>query len=164
MMSRIAGFAVVLLLLLCLSEGVGQEKSIAGKHDQAALYFALRDVINTGADLFNLEADYAGCFRLYQGSLLSIKPFLQADLQRNIDKALSEAVKKASYAERAHHLRTAIDAIRARIKPSDMQPPPRPPLPLPPPIFKTPVDKAPDGETIRVPPAKAGKAPLSGKP
>ena len=35
MVSRIAGFAIFLLLLLCLSQGVGQEKSIAGKHDQA---------------------------------------------------------------------------------------------------------------------------------
>ena len=43
--------------------------------DPVALADSLREVINTGADLFNKYGDYAGCYRLYQGGLLSIKPF-----------------------------------------------------------------------------------------
>ena len=30
-----------------------------------AVYKVLRDVINHGADLYNINQDYAGCYRLY---------------------------------------------------------------------------------------------------
>src|SRR5437868_6909937 len=64
MAPRIAGFALVVSLLVFASPGAGQEKYVGGKFDQTALHKALRDVINTGADLFNLQGDYAGCYRL----------------------------------------------------------------------------------------------------
>ena len=46
------------------------------------------DVINNGAKIFNENGDHAGCYRLYQGSLLSVRPFLVADLQKRIVRAL----------------------------------------------------------------------------
>ena len=165
MAPRIAGIAVVVASFVWVSDGASQEESLFGSQDQSPLYKSLRDVINTGADLFNLQGDYAGCYRLYQGSLLSIKPFLQVGMQRDIDKALAEADKKANFADRAHHLRKAIDAIRAQIKPS-IETAPWPKLvPLPPPILKKSVKKmALDGELIRVPPKKSARISVSGEP
>lgn len=85
-----------------------------------AIHRALRDTINVGADLFNLQADYAGCYRLYQGCLLSIKPLLDTEMQKEIDTALAEAAKQPSAAEQAFALRTTIDSIRDRIRPPEV--------------------------------------------
>jgi hypothetical protein len=52
------------------------------KHDAKILRDALKDVVNAGAELFNKDGDHAGCYRLYQGSLMSIKPFLGPALQK----------------------------------------------------------------------------------
>jgi hypothetical protein len=73
---------------------------------------ALRDVINEGADLFNLQADHAGCYRLYQGSLVALKPMLEPWQKRFVDKALTDAPTKTTSAEKAYCLREAIDRIR----------------------------------------------------
>src|SRR5437588_770183 len=45
-------------------------------HDSADLYNSLRDVINYGAELFNKQADHAGCYRVYQGALISVRPYM----------------------------------------------------------------------------------------
>jgi hypothetical protein len=165
---RVAGLALVLWSLVFVAAGAGQEKSLATKHDPSALNKSLRDVINTGADLFNLQGDHAGCYRLYQGSLLSIKPFLKPEMQSGIDNALAAAERMATFAERAHHLRGVIDAIRRQAKmasaaPSAAPDPPKVPLPPPigmkkvpppPPILKKAAERKFEGELIRVPPKK----------
>jgi hypothetical protein len=106
MVARVAASLLAASVLL-VSTAPGQDK-----HDRAVLNQALREVINTGADLFNLQADYAGCYRVYQGSLISVKPFLDPKTRTEIDTALAEAEKKASFAERAYRLREMIDKIR----------------------------------------------------
>ena len=99
--------------LLFVGSASGQEK-----REPVGLYESLRDVINNGADLFNLQADHAGCYRLYQGSLLSIKPLLKAELQREIDAALVQAEKLPAFADRAYELRKAIDRVREQVRPA----------------------------------------------
>src|SRR5262245_10607219 len=58
------------------------------------VYKTLRTVINQGADLYN-SGDWAGCFRLYEGSLLTVRPLLDHHpaLQKAIDAALVEAAR-----------------------------------------------------------------------
>lgn len=76
----------------------------------------LRDVINTGADLYNPPiGDRAGCYRLYQGSLMTLRPLLdhRPELQRAIDDAQAAAQRETSVGERAFILRKVIDRIRA---------------------------------------------------
>jgi hypothetical protein len=88
-------------------------KAATPKHDGAALNHSLRDVINVGVKMFNEQGDYAGCYRLYQGSLISVRPFVSPDLQKKIDKGLANAETMRSYADRAFELRRVLDEIRA---------------------------------------------------
>jgi hypothetical protein len=116
MRCRIAGIVVVFALLLLASAGAGQGRTLRANFDAAVLDRSLRDVINTGADLFNIRADYAGCYRLFQGSLQTIKPLMPDDVQADIGKALAEAEQKAAFADRAYRLRSTLDAVRAHLK------------------------------------------------
>ena len=77
----------------------------AERHDAKILRDALKDVVNTGADLFNKYGDHAGCYRLYQGALISIKPFLGAATQKEIEEALTEAEALPRFSDRAFALR-----------------------------------------------------------
>jgi hypothetical protein len=88
-----------------------QDKTVP-KHDARVLRESLREVINAGADLFNVQGDHAGCYRLYQGSLLAIRPVLPADLQAAITQSLRSAERLPRYSDKAFELRKAIDAVR----------------------------------------------------
>lgn len=105
-------------LLLAFGGSISaQEKKPYEKHDASALNNSLRDVINTGARMFNEQGDHAGCYRLFQGSLLSVRPFLAADLQKRIDQGIARADQLPTYADRAFELRRVLDEIRASTKP-----------------------------------------------
>jgi hemoglobin len=84
------------------------------------IYDSLKTVINAGADLFNKDFDKAGCYRLYQGSLLTIQPLLsrRPELQKEIAAALDDADRQPSYAARAWALRKALDRVRAELRPA----------------------------------------------
>lgn len=86
------------------------------KHDATALNSSLRDVINAGMKLFNEPYnDHAGCYRLYQGSLLTVRPFLAPDLQKKIDTGIANAERMRNYVDRAFELRRVLDEIRATL-------------------------------------------------
>lgn len=148
MCSRFAGLIVATFTLILVGSTFSEGQSPSDNLNAAGLHRSLRDVINTGADLFNLQGDYAGCYRLYQGSLIAIKPMLRPQLQGEVDKALSEAEKQANFADRANRLRTAIDLVRDQIKSAS------PTVPEPPTLTK-PGKRANDGELIRIPPKKS---------
>ncbi len=86
-------------------------------------------MINTGADVYNAKAEdrdmytrennRAGCYRIYQGSLLTLKPLLghHPQLQTVIDNSFAKAATQTSMAERAFTLREAIDEVRRVLKP-----------------------------------------------
>src|SRR5262249_31942964 len=63
--------------------GAGSDK----KEVDQRVYKLLKDVINTGADLYNNRNDPNGCYRLYQGSLMTLRPMLEhrPALQKVID-------------------------------------------------------------------------------
>jgi truncated hemoglobin YjbI len=84
------------------------------------IYDSLRTVINAGADLYNKQNDRAGCYRLYQGALLTVRPLLGShpELQQAIDAGLADADRQFRVEERAFGLRKILDQIRAKLRPS----------------------------------------------
>lgn len=113
---RRMGFSAAVLLVL----GAAGAQPDARKPPDPALYDALRDVINHGAVLFNDHGDYAACYRVYQGALLAIRPQLSGhpDLIRDIEEALKKAESQPRILDRAFTLRTALDTVRGRFKPT----------------------------------------------
>src|SRR5947208_2846077 len=103
-------------LLAAPAPGRAQEKTAPdlkrGDLD-AAIYRVLRTVINEGADLYN-SGDWPGCYRLYEGSLITVRPLLDHHpaLQQAIDAAVAEAARSPQLADRAFVLRRAIDQVR----------------------------------------------------
>ena len=85
----------------------------------------LRDVINAGADLYN-QGDRAGCYHLYRGSVLTVRPLLShhTDLQKRIDHGLADAERQPSMGARAFALRSILDQVRTTLKPADTAKPP----------------------------------------
>ncbi len=110
--------------MLLLAAGVGQSQEKAAEpHGAAELNRSLREVINVGADLYNRSGDHVGCFRVYQGALLSVKPFLPPELQKKVDQAMTNADRLPTWADRAFELRAVIDEIRATGRPKASPPP-----------------------------------------
>ena len=107
-----------LLFAFAGSNTAQDKKQPYGKHDQTALYNSLREVINTGAKMFNDQGDHAGCFRVYQGSLIAVRPFLAPELQTKIDQSLANADKFGTFADRAFELRKVLDEIRDKTRPT----------------------------------------------
>src|SRR5262249_11927727 len=70
-------------------------------------------VLREGVRLYNTERDYAGCYRVYRGSLLSLRPLLvqHPDLQQAIDAGLAKADGLPRMYQRAHALREVIDTV-----------------------------------------------------
>jgi hemoglobin len=81
---------------------------------------ALKAVINEGARLYNKENDVAGCYRVYQGGLLAVKPLLahHPDLQQTVDKALADTDQMSEYEKRARTLNSTLFALRKQLKPA----------------------------------------------
>jgi len=78
----------------------------------------LKEIHNRGADLYN-NGDVAGCYRMFQGALLMVRPMLRhhPKVQKRIDDGLSKADANPSMRGRAFALHELIENIRA-----DMQP------------------------------------------
>jgi hemoglobin len=108
------------------------EEKPAGPLDRADLNQRverlLRDVINQGADLYN-SGDQAGCYRLYEGSLMTLRPLLDhhPELQDGIDHALARARIDNNLPQGAFTLRGAIDRIRNTLGTEKPVPLPAPP-------------------------------------
>ena len=118
----------IIVLPACLALLLGStvaraqdDKPAGGAPDRKALdgmiYTNLKEVINHGADLYN-SGDWNGCYRLWEGALMSIKPILahHGDLQKAIDTALANARQDPMLYRRAFVLRTALDQIRNELK------------------------------------------------
>jgi hemoglobin len=90
-------------------------KAVDTKELDQRINTALREVINSGAKLYNKPSnDHAGCFRLFEGSLMTLKPLLvhRPGLQKAIDDAFAAAAREQSVPERAFILRATLDSIR----------------------------------------------------
>src|SRR5262245_42253787 len=89
------GKLVTLVACVILVGGLrvgAQPSAIDRKSADTHAYTTLKDVINHGADLYN-GGDWNGCYRLYEGALLALKPFL--DHRPELIKAIDEGIAKA---------------------------------------------------------------------
>lgn len=107
--------------LACALTGMGlaEEKPAAGAgdhKDHKQLSDALKAAHNRGADLFN-GGDHAGCYRMFQGALLTAKPLVGADVQKVIDDGLANAESDPRIDRRAFLLHETIEAVRKELKP-----------------------------------------------
>jgi hypothetical protein len=85
--------------------------------DYHALIEGLREMHNSGADLFNL-GDSAGCYHFFRGCLTATRSLLNAhpDLQALIDQRLQQAAAMPQMARRAFLLRETVEQVRDRLK------------------------------------------------
>lgn len=113
---RFAGFALAVMLVAKLSQGVEETKFNPRDVDKQ-LYDVLKEIHNRGADLFN-AGDAAGCYRLYQGTLRTTRAVLahRPQDQKYIDDVLAEADKLEAIAQRAFMLHEAIEKLRNRLR------------------------------------------------
>lgn len=87
----------------------------------------LRDVHNKGADLYNTARDFPAAYRLYQGSLVTVRPLLghRPEAQKFIDDGLAASEKESDPARKAFALHEAIEKVRAYLKTAPaIEPPP----------------------------------------
>jgi hypothetical protein len=65
-----------------------------------------------------MKKDFEGTYRLYHGSLLTLRPLLghRSDVQKLIDTGLAAAEKETSPALKAFRLHETIEAVRSKLK------------------------------------------------
>lgn len=106
--------ATVAVVVLASAGGLSAQDERKGFDGQ--VYKTLREVINRGADMYN-SGDYAGCYRLFEGALITVKPLLdhRPDVQKSIDRGLDSASRSPDMRRRAWALRTTLDDVRSAV-------------------------------------------------
>jgi len=89
----------------------------------SAIGKALGEIIKEGADLFNNRGDSAGCYRVFEAGLITVRPFLahRPELQKRIDGAIAEARQQRTVVGRAFTLRSALGDVRKSLELSPAQ-------------------------------------------
>ncbi len=107
------------ITLLLLAPAWSAAQSLSPKEIDTRLETQLYDVLKLGTDIYNRGSQDA-CYRLYQGSLMSIVGFLEhrPDQIIKINKAIKDTNDMINVSERAFTLRKALDDLRAAIKPA----------------------------------------------
>ena len=93
--------------------------------EEHPIYSSLREVILHGNNLFNTNADYAGCYHVFQGALIAIRPYLEADnpkLRAFVDTKLQDAERLPKMVDRAFALRKVLDSVRDFYRPEGVKP------------------------------------------
>jgi hypothetical protein len=78
----------------------------------------LRDIHNRGAELYN-RGDPAGCYRMYEGALVTVRPFLthRPAVIKTLDDGLADVAKSPDGVKvQAFRLHELIETIRADLK------------------------------------------------
>ena len=85
-------------------------------HDQIVVSI-LKEVHNRGAELYN-RGDAAGCYRMYEGALVTVKAFLthRPAVQKVIDNGLIEVAKTDGAKIQAFRLHEVIEQVRGELK------------------------------------------------
>lgn len=130
----------------------------ADQPDSAVLdrqvFDVLKELHNRGADLNN-SGDPVGCYRMYQGGLIALRPLLghRPDAQKAIDDALKNSEARP-LGERARMLHATIAQVRTLLKPATTGSTPKgtaDATPLPPPT-PLPAEPTPSKPAPAVPP------------
>ena len=111
-------WCVPVALVLMASVGLADEGSVTTKDLDTRVEKAIFQTINVGVPIFN-GRDPAGCYRVYQGSLIAIGPMLahRPDLQAAVQNGLASSETMATYEQRAIALRAVLDSVRAKVMP-----------------------------------------------
>ena len=131
---------------------------------------SLRDIHDRGADLYNQSKDYPAAYRLYEGSLLTVKPLLahRPEVQKLIDDGLAAAGKEADPARKAFLLHEVIEKVRAELKavvvPKTVDPKPVDPKKTEPKPVDPKKEPAPMPKPKAEAPTVSGKVTVQGKP
>jgi hypothetical protein len=77
----------------------------------------LKEVHNRGADLYN-RGEHASSYRMYEGALMTVKPFLahRPTIQKLIATSLEETAKTEGSKIQAYRLHEVIEQVRAELK------------------------------------------------
>lgn len=110
----------VVVAVACVGFAAGQDPKPLpdAKAFDALVVDTLREVHDRGADLYNTKKDYVGTYRLYQGSLLTVKPLLahRPEAQKLVEGGLAAAEKESDPATRAYLLHKTIEDLRTHIR------------------------------------------------
>ncbi|MFT3878206.1 MAG: group 1 truncated hemoglobin [Gemmatales bacterium] len=112
---------LIALAVLTFGTSWATAQPFSPKDLDARIEKQLFDVLTLGTDIYN-RGSHDACFRLYQGSLMTVVGFLdhRPDQALKINKALKSTDQMTNVSERAFTLRTAIDDLREAIKPGLM--------------------------------------------
>lgn len=88
----------------------------------------LAGIHDRGAALFN-SGDTAGCYRLFQGSLQTVRLVLVGEVKALVERGLSDAERTPDVARRALMLHEVIEAVRVKLR--ETAGPAGQPLPIP---------------------------------
>lgn len=89
-------------------------KPMERKTDDRQIIDLLAAVHDRGANLFN-SGDHAGSYRLFQGSLMTIRLVLPKDIQDLVDRGFARADLEPNYLRRAMVLHEVIEDVRKRL-------------------------------------------------
>jgi hypothetical protein len=124
-MACVVAAALLSAAAIWLTRGQADDKPVkAAAADKAEIDAliekGLKASINHGTDLYNLNKDYAGCYHVYEGALLTVYPMLEhrPELQKSIEAALGNARNISSYVERSWALREVLDQVRKEVNPN----------------------------------------------
>ncbi|HEY8504704.1 MAG TPA: carboxypeptidase-like regulatory domain-containing protein [Gemmataceae bacterium] len=117
-----AALGLALTLLSCAPAGRAAEPIPSAEIDKRA-YDVLREIHNRGADLYN-SGDPVGCYRLFQGALMAVRPMLehQPAARKVLDSGMAAAEREPSLTKRAFMLHELIEQVRAEIRPAGAAP------------------------------------------
>src|SRR5580700_5137529 len=104
----------LLALLLAAPFARADNRPVERSTNDRLIIDALAKLHDRGASLFN-AGDYAGCYRLFQGSLSTIKLVLPPDLQDEIDRGLTQADSEVDPIRRALVLHDLIEGVRKKL-------------------------------------------------
>jgi hypothetical protein len=111
-------FVVMAAIVLTSASSADGPANNDHKASDAVLFRTLRDVINRGVDLYN-AGDSTACYRLFEGSLMTVRPQLEhrPELQKTIAQSLAAAERDPVAWRRAFTLRNALDKVRTGLNP-----------------------------------------------
>ncbi len=114
MMRKFTMAVLAVAALGLLSTSRAQEPNVSRKAADAKVNQSVLKTISAGYKLYN-SGDPAGCYRLYQGSLIALSPMLdyRADLKTTVDDGLASTETLPDVNSRAFALRKVLDKVYA---------------------------------------------------
>jgi hemoglobin len=105
------------LILALTASGFAADGPLSASDLDTRIDQAIVRTISIGALIYN-QGDAAGCYRLYQGTLIMIEPLLghRPDLGREVAKGLRDVESVATYAQRATDLRNVLDRVLGAVR------------------------------------------------